>query len=201
MQNLKLNQNQNQKIIDKNGLQIIKVNKNKFKILFDITNTNIILPMIINFEMIQLIYKLNPNIFESVELVNNDANNDENCSNGEIIIHSLLKDLFGDLGLPQFYSSIIVTKKSDNETNLITFTCKSFDNKEQQFLYPDDVELLPINDIKIICQIVNNHYVKVFCDVNLEDNHIFPQFAEKIIGNLIYNIFIKVKQFIENITF
>ena len=196
MQTLKLNQNQNQKIIDKNGLQIIKVNNNNFKILFDVNNVNIILPKIINFEMIQLVYKLNPNIFESVELVNNDEN-DKN----EIIIHSLLKDLFGDLGLPQFYSSIIVTKKSDNETNLITFTCKAFDNKDKQFLYPDDVTILPINDIKIICQIVNNHYVKVFCDVNLEDNHIIPQFAEKIIGNLIYNIFIKVKQFIENITF
>ena len=199
-------QTQNQKIIDKNGLQIIKVNKNNFKILFDISNTNIILPMIINFEMIQLVYKLNPNIFESVELVNNDANNNKNGNNGnngnnEIIIHSLLKDLFGDLGLPQFYSSIIVTKNSDNETNLITFTCKAFDNKEQQYLYPDDAVILPINDIKIICQIVNNHYVKIFCNVNLDDNHIFPQFAEKIIGNLIYNIFIKVKQFIENITF
>jgi hypothetical protein len=196
-------QGHNQKIIDKNGLQIIKVNKNIFKILFDINNTHIILPKIINFELIKLVYKLNPNIFESVELVNNDANNDKNGNNdeNEIIIHSLLKDLFGDLGLPQFYSSIIVTKKSDNETNLITFTCKAFDNKEQQYLYPDDVTILPINDIKIICQIVNNHYVKVFCDVNLEDNHIIPQFAEKIIGNLIYNIFIKVKQFIENITF
>lgn len=195
MQNLKLNQ----KIIDKNGLQIIKINKNKFKMLFDINNVNIILPKIINFELIKLVYKLNPNIFESVETSNNDknGNNDEN----EIIIHSLLKDLFGDLGLPQFYSSIFVTKNSDNETNLITFTCKSFDNKEKQFLYPDDAVVLPINDIKIICQVVNNHYVKIFCDVNLEDNHIIPQFAEKIIGNLIYNIFIKVKQFIENITF
>jgi hypothetical protein len=191
---------QNQKIIDKNGLQIIKVNKNNFKILFEINNTHIILPKIINFELIKLVYKLNPNIFESVELVNNDANNDANDEN-EIIIHSLLKDLFGDLGLPQFYSSIIVTKKSDYETNLITFTCKAFDNKDKQYLYPDDVTILPINDIKIICQIVNNHYVKIFCDVNLEDNHIIPQFAEKIIGNLIYNIFIKVKQFIENITF
>jgi hypothetical protein len=189
-------QNQNQKIIDKNGLQIIKVNKNNFKILFDITNTNIILPKIINFELIKLVYKLNPNIFESVETSNN-ANNNEN----EIIIHTLLKDLFGDLGLPQFYSSIIVTKNSDNETNLITFTCKLFDNKDKQFLYPDDAVVLPINDIKIICQLVNNHHVKIFCDVNLEDNHIIPQFAEKIIGNLIYNIFIKVKQFIENITF
>ena len=121
MQTLKLNQNQNQKIIDKNGLQIIKVNNNNFKILFDVNNVNIILPKIINFEMIQLVYKLNPNIFESVELVNNDEN-DKN----EIIIHSLLKDLFGDLGLPQFYSSIIVTKKSDNETNLITFTCFAY---------------------------------------------------------------------------
>jgi len=184
---------QNQKLIDKNGLQIIKVNNNNFKILFDINNTNIILPKIINFEMIKLVYKLNPNIFESVELVNNNEN--------EIIVHTLLKDLFGDLGLPQFYSSIIVTKNSDNETNLITFTGKTFDNKCNQFLYPDDVVVLPINDIKIICQIVNNHYVKIFCDINLEDNHIFPQFAEKIIVNLIYNIFIKVKQFIENITF
>ena len=29
-------------------------------------------------------------------------------------------------------------------------TVKAFDNKDKQFLYPDDVELLPINDIKII---------------------------------------------------
>ena len=190
------NQNQNQKIIDKNGLQIIKINKNNFKILFDVNNVNIILPKIINFELIKLVYKLNPNIFESVETSNN-GNNDEN----EMVIYFLLKDIFGDLGLPQFYSSIIVTKNSDNETNLITFTCKTLDHKCKQILYPYNVELLPINNITIICQVVNNHYIKVFCDINLVDNHIFPQFAEKIIGNLIYNIFIKVKQFIENITF
>ena len=55
------------KIIEKNGIKFIKINKNKFNLTFDINNNTIIIPPIINFDLIQMINTLNPNIFESLD--------------------------------------------------------------------------------------------------------------------------------------
>ena len=191
-------------IIDKNDFKFTKIDTNLFSLTFEITNDNIILPMIINFDLINLIYSLNPSIFASVkmdkienELVNNNLE--------EANISALLKDIFYELGLPQYYFSINI-KKIDTKTNAISITpsnirfiCKT--TKNILLLIPADSESLPIQQIDIVFNIVTNHYVKVKCDISLVDDHNLPQFTEKIIGNTLYNIFNKVKQFIENIAF
>ena len=191
-------------IIEKNDFKFTKINTNMFSLSFEITNDNIVLPMIINFDLINLIYKLNPSIFASVkmdkienELVNNNLE--------EVNISALLKDIFYELGLPQFYSSINI-KKIDTKLNAlretsskIRFICNTI--KNNLLLFPADSESLPIEQIDIVFTIVSDHYVKVKCDISLIEDHNLPQFTEKIIGNIIYNIFNKVKQFIENIAF
>jgi hypothetical protein len=191
-------------IIDKNDFKFTKIDTNLFSLTFEITNDNIVLPMIINFDLINLIYSLNPSIFASVkmdkienELVNNNLE--------EANISALLKDIFYELGLPQYYFSINI-KKIDTKTNAISITpsnirfiCKT--TKNILLLIPADSESLPIQQIDIVFNIVTNHYVKVKCDISLVDDHNLPQFTEKIIGNTLYNIFNKVKQFIENIAF
>ena len=48
---------------------------------------------------------------------------------------------------------------------------------------------------------IQNHTINVSCNIDLIDNHNIPSFAEKMIGNIIYNIFNRLKQFIENISF
>ena len=183
-------QNQYQKIIERNGLKFIKLTSNKFNLTFDMNNTNILLPSIINFDLIQLIYKLNPSVFEHVETEPNSEIN--------TVMHILLKDIFSDLGLPQYYLALNITKKS-LDANKIVFNCESVNNKLD--IYPNDVELLQIQNINIQFDVINSHSVKINCDIDLMDKHNIPSFSEKMIGNIIYNIFNRLKQFIEKVSF
>jgi hypothetical protein len=84
------------------------------------------------------------------------------------------------------------------DSNQISFNCSSFDNKLD--IYPD-VELIPIQKFNIHFDIIQNHNIKINCDIDLIDNHNIPSFSEKMIGNIIYNIFNRLKQFIENVSF
>jgi hypothetical protein len=185
-----------QQIINKNGIKFVKLGKNKFNLTFDWSNTNILLPSIINFDLIQLINKLNPTIFEHL-IINNISNllaNDEE----EINVNILLNDIFADLGLPHYFLALNV-KKMIIDSNKISFYCSSFDNKLET--YPDDVELIPIQKFDIHFDIIQNHNIKINCDIDLTDNHNIPSFSEKMIGNIIYNIFNRLKQFIEKVSF
>jgi hypothetical protein len=191
---LQQQQNQYQKIIERNGLTFIKLTPNKFNLTFDINNRNILLPSIINFELIQMIYKLNPTVFEYVET----KPISEVIAEPNAIMNILLKDLFSDLGLPQYYLALNITQKS-LDTNKIVFNCELINNK--LVIYPTDVELLQIQNINIHFDIINNHSVKINCDIDLMDKHNIPPFSEKMIGNIIYNIFNRLKQFIEKVSF
>ena len=185
-----------QQIINKNDIKFIKLSENKFNLSFDLNNTNILLPSIINFDLIQLINKLNPTIFEHM-IINNISDllaNDEE----EINVNILLNDIFADLGLPHYYLALNV-RKVITDYNQISFNCSSFDNKLD--IYPANVELIPIQKFNIHFDIIQNHNIKINCDIDLIDNHNIPSFSEKMIGNIIYNIFNRLKQFIEKVSF
>jgi hypothetical protein len=183
-----------EKIIEKNGLKFVKLTPNKFNLTFDLNNNNILIPSIINFELIQLINKLNPNVFENLE-TNTETNIETN-----IVAKILLKDLFSDLGLPHYYLALNINKIC-SDTNKIVFICESIIINNKLDFYPDHIELLPIQNINIYCNIANNHSVKINCDIDLINSHSIPPFFEKMIGNIIYNIFNRLKQFIEKVSF
>lgn len=187
--------NMQYKIIEKQGFKIVKINKNKFNLTFDISNQNIILPQIINFDLIKLIYTLNSGVFEMVKLEKNNEHNENN----ELIVYSLLKDIYEDLGLSQLYLYATIKQIDTQDNTVITFTCNCSDKKLST--YPDDAEYLRVDNILIQFHIINNHFILVNCDINLLEKHNIPIFGEKIIGNIIHNIFKNVKQFIENISF
>jgi hypothetical protein len=177
-------------LIDKNGIKFIKRDNNTFNLSFDLNNTNILLPSIINFDLIQLIYQLNPKIFEHIIV--------DNISDQEINVNILLNDIFADLGLPHYFLALNI-RKVVTASNQISFNCSSFDNKLET--YSDDVELIPIQKFDIHFDIIQNHNIKINCDIDLTDNHNIPSFSEKMIGNIIYNIFNRLKQFIEKVSF
>jgi hypothetical protein len=176
-------------IINKNNFQFTKLDSNNFNLVFEMTNLNIILPKIINFELINLIYKLNPNVFEEIQT--NKINNDE------IQINSMLRDLFGELGLPQYFCCLNVIKRENIGDSNIIFECITNTGVK----VPDGCEHVPLDKVIVNFEIVTDHNVCISCDIILLEDHGLPLFFEKITGNLIYNIFNKVKQFIENIAF
>ena len=61
-------------LMDKNGMKILKLDTDEYNILFSIKNNNFILPSIINFDLIKLIFDLNPDIYEK-SILHKNINN------------------------------------------------------------------------------------------------------------------------------
>ena len=65
--------NDNPKILlEKDGMKFVKLEKNKYNLSYSIENNTINLEKLINFELIKLIYELNPDIYEKVVLTKTD---------------------------------------------------------------------------------------------------------------------------------
>jgi hypothetical protein len=182
-------------LMDKNGMKIIKLDTDEYNILFSIKNNNFILPSIINFDLIKLIFDLNPDIYEKSILHKNI-----NISENNATIGSLMKDVYSDLGIPQTY--ICMNVEMTKMSNIIKFTCNPIDNQEilLSFNLTPELYLLPIKNMTIYCNILTNHHIDITCQLKLEDDIEIEQFIEKIIISVIYKIFIRLKQFIENLS-
>jgi hypothetical protein len=182
-------------LMDKNGMKIIKLDTDEYNILFSIKNNNFILPSIINFDLIKLIFDLNPDIYEKSILHKNI-----NISENNATIGSLMKDVYSDLGIPQTY--ICMDVEMTKMSNIIKFTCNPIDNQEilLSFNLTPELYLLPIKNMTIYCNILTNHHIDITYQLKLEDDIEIEQFIEKIIISVIYKIFIRLKQFIENLS-
>jgi hypothetical protein len=183
-----LNKIKNKILVEKDGMKFIKIDKNKFNLSFSIENKNINLASIITFDLIKLIYELNPDIYEKVILQKFSEDD------GSIIL--LMKHFFNDLGFPQKYSYINLKKSIQN--NSIKFDGASvFSDKPSEI--PDDVELLPIENLNIECTFTTPHKCTFNCIILFHNTLIIPGFIEKVIGVIVNKIFNRVKQFVENI--
>lgn len=176
-------------LTNKNGLRFQKSNENHFTLDFSMYNKNIRLSEVINFDLIKLIYDLNPDVYEKIFLEKN--------TNNECNVTLLMKHLFEDIGLPQRYSHILLTKKQNE--NEIIFNSKPIIDTKPDWI-PKDAELMGLKNMTTTCKIINQHYIDFTFDIVFEDHVKIPLFIEKMIGVIINKIFIRVKQFIENIS-
>lgn len=176
-------------ILNKNGLQITKCAKNKYKLRFHLENNNIYIEQIVDFPLIKLVYDLNPDVYEKTNI--------ERINDTQAKVTLLLKHFFEDLGLPQRYSYVHMTKQVD--TNNITFVTKSITNEKPSGM-PIDSELMPIQDLIGSFVIVSPHRANVTFDILFDERFNTPVFAEKIIAQILLKVFTRVKQFIENLS-
>lgn len=174
-------------LCSKEGLEFIKIKNNNYKLVFSIENHNIILPKIIDFGLLKLIYELNVDIYEksNITIIN------ENQAN----LTLLMKNLFEDIGLPQRFIHINI-EKNINE-NKISFISHSIASEKVKDM-PIDSKLLPIKNMVYDCLIINPHKVDFICNILFEDEMVVPQFVEKMVGLILVKIFKRIKQFIEN---
>jgi hypothetical protein len=175
-------------LVEKDGMKFTKLEKNKYNLTYSIENKNINLEPLVNFELIKLIYELNPDIYEKVVL--NKISEEE----GQIIL--LMKHFFNDLGFPQKYSYMGLKKSVS--PNCINFVGASIFNEKPSDI-PNEVELLPIEKLNIECIMVTPNKVNLNCVIVFHSSLIIPSFIEKVIGIIINKIFNRVKKFIENI--
>ena len=181
-------------LMDKNGMKINKLTNNEYTVSFSMQNNQLILPSIINFDMVKLIFDLNPDIYEKSILKKNTTL--ENAT-----ICSLMKDLYSDLGIPQSYVCMLVEMIKLN--NSIRFNCIPLSNKTTplEFSGIPDLYLLPVKNLIIDCNILTNHCLEINCKINLNDDIEIEQFIEKMVITIVHKVFIRLKQFIENLSF
>lgn len=176
------------KLFDKDGFKFVRVMKNHYKLSFTMENNNIVISKIIDFNLIKLIYDLNHDVYEKVNI--------EKINDNEIIATLLMKHFFEDLGLPQRFSFIHMLKIVEDKK--ITFKSQSI-KTHRPLGMPEDAELMAIQDLICICNIITPHKIDFSVDVIFEPYMNVPPFAEKMVGMILHKIFKRVKQFIENV--
>jgi hypothetical protein len=175
-------------LFDKDGFKFSKVKKNHYKLTFSMENNNIILSKIIDFNLIRLIYDLNPDVYEKVNV--------EKLNDDEIIVTLLMKPFFEDLGLPQRFSFLHM--KKNNEDNKIIFNAESIKGNRPEGM-PEEAELMALKNMIGVCDIITPHKVNFAFNEIFDESMNIPPFAEKLVGVIIHKIFKRVKQFIENV--
>jgi hypothetical protein len=174
-------------LYSKEGFEFIKNSKNNYSLSFQMENNNIILAKVIDFNLVKLIYDLNNDIYEKVNI--------EMINENEAIANLLMKHLFEELGLPQRYSYLHMKKiVGENNIKFVSQTIKSHRPEGM----PVDAELMPIQTMTCNCNILTLHKIKFTCNVLFEPIMNVPSVAEKLVGLILYKIFKRVKQFIEN---
>lgn len=175
-------------LYSKEGFIFTKNEKNVYSLSFSIQNNSIVLSKIIDFNLIKLIYELNPDVYEKINM--NVINENEAVSN------LLMKHLFKDLGLPQRFSYLRINKIV--EQNSIQFISQTIKYEIPEGM-PPDAELMPIKNMVCDCRIITPHQIQFICNIQFENTMSVPPVAEKLVGLILYKIFNRVKQFIDNV--
>jgi hypothetical protein len=174
-------------ITEKDGLKFSRLGNHEYHLQFMIQNNHIHLPSIIHFDLVKLIYDLNGDIYEKVVL--------EKINEKEATITLLMKHFFVDMGLPQRYGYLHVSKEiGENRIDFLTTPILS----EKPESIPDEAQMIPLKSTKLLCEILNDHKVNLHCFISFNEHSIIPPFMEKFFGLIFNKIFNRVKQFIEN---
>lgn len=173
----------------KEGFTFSKNGNNNYSLTFQMENKSIILSEVIDFSLIELIYKLNSDIYEKFNL--------HKINDNHAIMTMLMKHLFEELGLPQRFSHVHIIKQI--EPTKITFISQSIYSERPEDM-PENAEQMSIKNMDCVCNIITPHNINFSCNITFEDYMIVPRFVEKIVGLILFKIFSRVKQFIEKVS-
>jgi hypothetical protein len=175
-------------LYSKEGFIFTKNEKNNYSLSFSMQNNFIILSKIIDFNLIKLIYDLNNDVYEKINM--------NIINENEAITTLLMKHLFKDLGLPQRFCYVHINKiVQENSIKFISQTIKP----EIPEGMPNNAELMPIKNMICDCIIITPHQIEFICNIEFENSIVIQSLIEKLVGLVLYKIFNRVKQFIENV--
>ena len=146
------------------------------------------LDKVINLNMYNILYELNHDNFEKIEIKNW-------LSSNEVDVLFLFKPFGKELGIKPKYMYIRATEVIENGKK--TYTCYDID-------YPYSDELINYEKVttKISTMVVNfesNHKVNINYLFKLELSHNLPIYMENILGLIMKKMFLNLKTFIEAI--
>jgi len=177
------------------NFQMNKVTNGEYNIKFYLENNNIHLAKTIDFNLIKLLYELNQDIYEKIDLkIFNDT---------QATILAINKHLFQDLGISQKYSHLKISKYILGSGKII-FDLQTLKTNPSEHsmshLIPEKAEQLPIKQFTISCNVINQHKIEFGIDFKIDIDTIeLPVFVENALCKIFIKMFKRVKQFIENI--
>jgi len=181
-------------LIDKKDHKMIRLKKNNYLFEYEISNEKILLEKIVNLELIKLIYEINKDVFDGFYL---DINSEKTGATAFF----LFKHLFEDFGMSQKYSHVDVSieKSCSKSESKIIYRMKTNDTLPNNIEPESKKELIPINNIVVVCNLITPHKMNVQISTTFHRNFELPEFIEKMSTNIISKIFLRKKQFIEKI--
>jgi hypothetical protein len=181
------------KIIDKDEIQMERIEKNKYILKFSIKSNNLYLKKLIGLDIIKILYEVNKDIFDDFDM---------NQSGERAEVYFLIKHFFSDFGLPQKYMHLQIQKIQDEKSNAVLFFCQNAnpDLYTSVLNIPNKGEQMNTDLIHVVCYSINDHQVDVVNTILLNECVDIPAVVEKMAGILISKMFLKVKQFIETAT-
>ena len=189
---IKINNQNNSKYDD--TFQMNKINIGEYNIHFYLENNNIQLNNIIDFHLLKLLYDLNMDIYEKIDLTIIDDT--------QATLLAINKHLFQDLGISQKYSLLKIKKNILKKENKIVFDLQSIKktNVKEIPQVPEKAEQMPIERFIITCNVINKHKIEIIIDFKIDTDLIkLPDFMENALCKIFIKMFKRVKQFIENI--
>lgn len=172
-------------LIDKGEIKLMKSGDEHYKMEFYLENPTINLSSIINNNLIKLIYDLNLDLFEDIKI--------EKINDYESCIFVLFKDLFNDMGIPQYYYYFNIQHNvAENHFRLTPL------------VYGDALkkctECVDLQHCIIHYRVINQHQALINIEAILpSEENTLSRMITKIVCNIIYKIFNRVKQFIYSI--
>ena len=172
-------------------------NNNIYLLQFLAENSKVNLYNMISLEIYNLMFTLNKDNFEKIEMHNMESatlsSGSENKIVNEVNVLFLFKPFGADLGIKPKYMYVRVTEVC--EPNKKTYNCVDVD-------YPNPEELKNyekvINTISsMVVNFESYHKINISYIFKLELSHSLPIYMENIMGLIMKKVFLNLKQFIE----
>lgn len=163
-------------LVDKKKYKISRFNKNMYKVDSFIENKNIYVEKVFTFDLIKLTYQMNRSLFDRVETLVVDENNQ--------LLFVLMKPMLQNLGVLQRYFSIKLTK-TIGEDNSVCFTGIPYHEYAKSLGVPNAAIHSPITKLTFICNKLSPHSFHLIYIIELEDAFYMHSLFEKIFISLL----------------
>ena len=174
-------------------------NNNIYLMQFYAENNRANLYNLINLDIYNLMFTLNKDNFEKIEMhgmaSNTLSSGSENKNVNEVNVLFLFKPFTADLGIKPKYMYVRVTEMC--EPNKKTYNCVDVEYPNPEVLKNYDKVVNTISSMVVnfeSCHKINVNYI-----FKLELSHSLPIYMENIMGLIMKKVFLNLKQFIEMI--
>lgn len=169
-------------------------NNNIYLLQFVAENKNVNMYNMINLDIYNLMFKLNKDNFDKIELDNiTTISSSHDKVINEVNVLFLFRQFASDLGIKPKYMYVRVTEVC--EPNKKTYNCVDIEYEKPEELKTYDKIINTISSMVVnfeSCHKINISYI-----FKLDLSHSLPIYMENIMGLIMKKVFLNLKQFIE----